>query len=193
MSLRSVLRCLPVLLLAGFTPALAQGPPDPNALIAAQRAAMGKLSFMDGVWRGPSWIATASGERRTGTQTERVGPFLDGAVKLIEGRGYGKGDSVMFNAFGIVSFDPSQNKHSFRSYAMGRAGDFSFVPSDTGFVWEIPAGPMTIRYTATIRNGKWREIGERIPPGGDPVQFFQMNLVRVSDTSWPAGGAIRPR
>ena len=35
-------------------PALAQGPPDPGPLLAAERAAMDKLSFMDGVWRGPS-------------------------------------------------------------------------------------------------------------------------------------------
>ena len=185
--------CACALWLAVSTPALAQGPPDPAALLAAQRAAMSRLAFMDGVWRGPSWIITPTGEKRTGTQTERIGPFLDGAVKVIEGRNYGKGDTVTFNAFGIVSYDPARKAHTLHSYAMGMAGDFTFMPSDSGYVWEIPAGTATIRYTANVRRGKWHEIGERVVTGGDAIQFFEMNLVRVGDTSWPAAGVIPPR
>jgi hypothetical protein len=182
-----------VLSLVPSAAALAQGPPDAASLLAAQRTAMRRLSLMDGVWRGPSWIVLPSGEKHTGTQTERIGPFLDGAVKVIEGRGYGKADSVTFNALGIVSYDPSRQAYSLHSYAMGMAGDFTLVPSDSGYTWEIPAGPMTIRYTATIGGGKWREIGERLAPGAEPVQFFEMSLVRVGDSPWPAAGAIRPR
>ena len=29
-------------------------------------------------------------------------------------------------------------------------------------------------------------------PGKEPVRFFEMNLKRVGDTTWPAGGAIGP-
>jgi hypothetical protein len=114
-------------------------------------------------------------------------------VKLIEGRGYDARDSVTFNAFAVVSYDPAKRTHTMRSYAMGRSGDFAFAPTDSGFIWTIPAGPMTIRYTAVVRGGKWREIGERLAPGENPVQFFEMNLVRVGDSSWPAAGAIPPR
>jgi hypothetical protein len=162
-------------------------------LIALQRAAMVKLSFMDGVWRGPSWIMRPDGTKHSGTQTERIGPFLGGTVKVIEGRGYGENDTVTFNAFGIVSYDPTKRAHTLRSYALGMAGDFAFMPADSGYTWEIPAGPVTIRYTAVVRRGKWREIGERVVPGGDAIQFFEMNLVRVSDTTWPGSGAIPPR
>jgi hypothetical protein len=182
-----------VLSLVPSAAALAQGPPDAASLLAAQRTAMRRLSLMDGVWRGPSWIVLASGEKHIGTQTERIGPFLDGAVKVIEGRGYGKADSVTFNALGIISYDPSRKAYSLHSYAMGMAGDFMLVPSDSGYTWEIPAGPMTIRYTATIGGGKWREIGERLAPGAEPIQFFEMSLVRVGDSPWPAAGVIRPR
>jgi len=175
------------------SPALAQGPPGADTLIARQRAAMAKLSFMDGVWRGPAWTILPSGTKHSVTQTERIGPFLGGAVKVIEGRGYDAKDSVSFNALGIVSYDPMKNVHTLHSYAMGLAGDFAFTPVDSGYRWEIPAGQMTIRYTAVVRGGKWREIGERVVPGRDPVQFFEMNLVRVGDTSWPGAGAIPPR
>ena len=35
-------------------------------------------------------------------------------------------------------------------------------------MWEIPAGPMKIRYTATVKDGKWLEVGDRIQPGKRP-------------------------
>src|SRR5215510_2958793 len=138
--------------------AAAQGRPDSQALLAAQKKALARLSFMDGVWRGPAWTVLPSGERHSVTQTERIGPFLGGAVRVIEGRGYDAKDSVTFNALGIVSYDATKKTHTLHSYAMGMAGDFAFTPADSGYTWTIPAGPMTIRYTARIHQGKWREI-----------------------------------
>ena len=189
----ATLLCLAVFSPALPSPAHAQGPPGADTLLALQRAAMAKLSFMDGVWRGPAWTIVTGGIKHSVTQTERIGPFLDGAVKVIEGRGYDAKDSVTFNAFGIVSYDPAKKAHTLHSYAMGMAGDFAFTPSDSGYVWVIPAGPMTIRYTAVVHGNKWREIGERLMPGQDAVQFFEMNLVRVRDTDWPAAGAVSKR
>lgn len=46
---------------------------------------------------------------------------------------------------------------------------------------------------ATIKDGAWREVGERIFPGKEPVRFFEMNLKRIGDTSWPAAGAVSPK
>ena len=57
----------------------------------------------------------------------------------------------------------------------------------------VEAFPAKIRYTATIKDGKWNEVGDRIAPGKDPVRIFEMNLVRVGDTDWPAAGAIPPQ
>src|SRR6185295_9253175 len=76
---------------------LAQGPPDSAKLIAAQREAMVPLAFMDGMWRGPAWTILPSGEKHTITQTERVGPFLSGSVKVVEGKGYEADGKVGFN------------------------------------------------------------------------------------------------
>ena len=183
------------LLVAGgaSSSARGQGRPDPAALIAAQRAAMDSLSFMDGVWRGTAWTMRPSGEKHTVTQTERIGPFLDGSVKVIEGRGYDPDGKLTFNAFGTVSFNPATHAYTMHSHAMGNVGDFALKPTGDGFVWEIPAGPMTIRYTATVKDGAWREVGDRIAPGQEPVRFFEMNLKRVGDTNWPAAGAIGPK
>ena len=74
------------LLILAAAPAAAQFP-DPAPRLAAQREAMARLSFIDGVWRGPAWSLTQTGREEL-VQVERIGPFLDGSVRVIEGRGY---------------------------------------------------------------------------------------------------------
>ena len=184
---------IPILAISLTLPALGQGQPDAAALITAERQAMAPLSYMDGVWRGPGWTILASGQKHSITQTERIGPFLDGSVKVFEGRGYDPDGKVTFNAFAILSYDPAKRAFTLHSHAMGQAGDFALKPNADGYTWEIPAGPMTIRYTAVIKDGGWREVGDRIAPGQEPVRFFEMNLKRVGDTNWPGAGAIPPK
>jgi hypothetical protein len=169
----------------------AQVPSDPAPLIAAQKEAMQALSMMDGVWRGPATTTLASGAKRTVQQTERIGPFLDGSVKVIEGRGYGEEDKVAFNAFGIISYDPAKKTYSLRSYAMGHSGDFVFTPTADGYVWEIPAAK--IRYTATVKDDTLVEVGDRLIPDREPVRFFEMRLKRVGNTDWPSANPVPPR
>lgn len=183
---------LPMLFAASVcVPAFAQRP-DPTATIAAQKEAMSKLSFMDGVWRGKAWTMLPSGQKHEIIQTERTGPFLDGALRLVEGRGYEiEGGKVSFNAFGVMSYDVAKKAYTTQNYAMGQVGTFPLTVSTDGFVWEIAAGPsMTIRYTATFKDGVWREVGDRLVQGQEPVRFFEMSLKRVGDSSWPAAGAI---
>ncbi len=184
---------LAILLLAAAPAAQAQGRPDPAKLIAAQQEALAKLAFMDGVWRGTAWSLLPSGEKHTITQTERIGPFLDGSIKVIEGRGYDSAGKVTFNAFGTVSYSPATKAYTLHSHAMGSVGDYALTPMTEGFTWEIPAGPMTLRYTATIKGGTWLEVGDRIQAGKEPVRFFEMTLKRVGDTAWPAAGAVPPK
>ncbi len=179
------------LALTGST-ASGQGRPDSAALISAQRDALKRLSYMDGVWRGPAWTILASGQRHDITQTERIGPFLDGSVKVVEGRAYEPDGRVSFNAFGVISYQIDKQAYVLHSYAQGFAGDFTLALTPDGYTWDIPAGPMTIHYTVTIGNGAWREVGDYIAPGRAPVRFFEMNLKRVGDTTWPAAGVIPP-
>ncbi len=174
-------------------PLLAQSRPDPKQLMSDEREAMKVLSWMDGVWRGPAETVIASGDKHRITQTERIGPFLGGTIKVIEGRGYDAGGAVTFNAFGVISYDPAAKTYSLHSWAMGQEGDFRLTPAADGYVWEIQAGPMTIRYTAVVKDHKWRETGDRIVPGKEPVRFFEMNLERVGDSAWPGEGAIAPK
>jgi hypothetical protein len=171
----------------------AQRPQDPAALIAAQKEAMLSLAFLDGMWRGPAWTILPSGEKHTITQTERVGPFLDGSVKVIEGRGYEADGRVSFNAFATISYDPSKRAYTMHSYAQGYVGDFALKVNPDGFVWDLPIGPMTVRHTAVIKDGVWHEVGDRIMPGKEPVRYLEMTLKRIGDTNWPGAGAVPPK
>lgn len=184
-----VLLCI-ALLIGLAAPVRAQQFGDTAALLAAQKEAMSSLQSMNGVWRGTATSISPTGEKHVVLQTERIGPFLDGSLKVIEGRGYDSDGRVTFNAFGVVSYNPATREYSMRSYAQGRAGDFAFKPTADGFSWELPAGPATIRYTATIKGDVLYEIGERIVAGREPFRFFEMTLQRVGETDWPAGGAV---
>lgn len=191
--MRNTMLSLALLGLTLTAPLAAQGRPDPAALIAAQREAMAAFARMDGVWRGPAWTITPNG-RHDIVQTERIGAFLGGSIRVIEGRGYNADGTVGFNALGVIAYHPETSSYTISSWAMGRAGVFPIRPTADGYVWETPAGPgAIIRYTATIRDGTLREIGERIAGSGAPVQFFEMNLRRIGDTDWPAAAPVPMR
>ena len=154
---------------------------------------MKALYWMNGVWRGPAWTILPNGEKRSVTQTERIGPFLGGTIKVVEGRGYRESGEVGFNAFGIISYEPDRKAYHFRSYAQGRAGDFNFTVRPDGYTWEIPVQNVTIRYTATFKGDTLTEVGDRIVQGREPMRFFEMNLKRVGDTDWPTGTPVPPK
>lgn len=177
---------------ASFAGASAQ-PRDTVALLAAETEAMKAFSMLDGAWRGPATVIQPNGTRLDFIQTERIGPFLGGSIRVIEGRGYDDNGAVRFNAFAIVSFDPASKSYSLHSHALGHVGDFVFVPTGDGYRWEIPLGPATIRYVATVKDGELHEVGERIVAGGEPLRIFEMRLKRIGDVAWPAAGAIAPK
>jgi hypothetical protein len=191
-SFRCVINSLATLLMVALatTSSYAQTPPDAETLIAAQRTAMAKFARMDGLWRGPAWVILPSGDKHHLTQTERIGPLLNGTLKLIEGRGYEADGRDSFSAVGLISFNAQTGRYRFHSHAQGLTGDYTITPTDDGYTWEIPAGPMTIRYTAVVKDGVMKEVGDRITPGKEPVRFFEMTLTRIGNTDWPAGNAV---
>lgn len=174
--------------LLAAVPALAQT--DPNT--AERREAMAKLSFMHGEWVGQATGANRDGSRYAVTQTERIGPLLGGDVLVVEGHGYQADGTTGFNALGVVSYDTEADAYRFHSWAQGQQGDFPFALTDGGYVWEVPAGPGVVRYTADVTATTYHEVGDFVAPGQPPRRMFEMTLIRRGDTTWPAGGAVDP-
>lgn len=169
-------------------PALAQE--TDQGAIAEQQAAMKKLSWMFGTWRGPASGFTRAGPYQI-TQTERIGPFLGGTLIVIEGKGYAADGSVPFNAFAVISYDVPTKRYMMRSYALGHQGDFELKVRADGYNWEIPAGPnAVIRYTMTLKDGIWNEVGDYVATGQPPRRIMEMNVRRFGSTDWPLAGGV---
>lgn len=158
-----------------------------------QRAAMADLAFLDGEWRGEA-VTYGPGGRRDLIQTERVGPSLGGSVRVVEGRGYDAAGETVYNALGVISWNDAEDRYQLHTWANGRQGDFRLERSPDGFVWEVPAGPgAVVRYTTTVRDGVWHEVGVYIREGAEPAPVMEMTLHRIGDSAWPGAGAVSPR
>lgn len=172
---------------------MAEPAPAAAPVAAGDAAESHPLAFLFGEWIGTAKGIGPDQQPYEVIQTERVGPMLDGAVTVIEGRGYGADGTLYFSAFAAVSRNNHTGSWEMRSYSGGNAGTFPFEPTETGFRWSTPAGPgARIVYTATVADGVWDQIGEYTPEGGEPLQVFEMNLTRTGDTDWPAAGYVAP-
>jgi hypothetical protein len=149
---------------------------------------------MEGQWEGAGWVILPSGQRAEFRQTEDVQFRLGGAILVIEGRGYSwpaadAPETLMFNAFAVVSFDEKARDpaypYVFRSYAMGYANSFpARIRADGGFEWRIaPPGAPVIRYSMwQPEPGVWIEVGERSADAGATwTQTFEMRLTKKTD------------
>ncbi|MCE2842280.1 MAG: DUF1579 domain-containing protein [Novosphingobium sp.] len=177
---RNVIMLTAVVGLVMAKPAVAQSAPPPQPT-----PSLTIFDWLNGAWRGTATVETPNGTH-TLTQTERFGPMLGGAVRLIEGKGYGPNGEVQFNAMAVLYGLPD-GSYAMHSWAQGRQGIYPVKPQADGFDWEIPAGPMSIRYEARRREGKWVETGYRIMPGKPPVPFYRMELTRIGEVDWAAG------
>jgi hypothetical protein len=191
-------KLISILLLAaagGLALAVPLAAQDNNAQAAAamaeQRAAIAKLAFLDGQWRGDSEARGQAGTIRM-TQTERVGNLLGGTVKLVEGRGYDAEGKTLFNALGMISWDIAGQRYVMRSHTGGRYGEFTIklLEGGTGFTWEIPMGPAKVAYRMELVEGRWIETGDYIAAQGPARRFVTMKLERIGDTSWPQDGTV---
>ncbi|WP_265563280.1 DUF1579 domain-containing protein [Sphingomicrobium arenosum] len=165
------------------------GPPTAEALIALQQEKMAVFDWMHGEWRGTATRFERGGPVQM-VQTERVGPMLDGAILVIEGRGYeGETGALSFNAFGVIHYDVAAQQYRIRTNAMGRGGEFRVEPVENGFDWFIEQGP-PIRYEARLIEGQWIETGYIALPGREEARLIDMRLDRLGDTDWPMAGAV---
>lgn len=152
------------------------------------------LAPFEGTWRGPATVSLPDGGKRELIQTERFGPALGGAIRVVEGHGYTPdGQEGGFAAFGIISA-AAGGGFEFRAYAQGRGGTFPVTVTPGEFEWVMPAGPGGgVRYTARVADGRWHEEGWYERDGRKFAKVFDMMLTRVGATDWPAGSPVPPR
>ncbi|SMD32627.1 hypothetical protein SAMN04488029_0977 [Reichenbachiella faecimaris] len=157
--------------------------PDFSELAKQKIAA---LDMMIGTWEGTGYMNTPAGKESSKVK-ENLQYQLDGTVIMAEGRGtkiMGDGsEKVVHNALGIISFNPFTQQYQMNSFiAKGMSTQAKLEIKDANsVVWWIEAGPATMRYSLTIKDDEWIEIGERsMDKGENWQQFFEMKLKKVS-------------
>ena len=91
-----------------------------------------------------------------------------------------------------LSYNVTSGTFNMHSNADGRSGNYVLTPTADGYYWDVPSGPVTVRYTAVFKDGTWKEVGDLMLPGKPPQRIFEMTLTKVGESAWPAGGAVSP-
>lgn len=166
----------------------------PPQMVSAQQKALAVLSGFDGRWQGEGWMVDTPGDTpRKMVEFARVGPMLDRAVRFFEVQGRTADGAVGFHSVNNVSFNAQRNAYVMTARAAGRSGDFRFAPTADGYVWEIGGDGRGLRYTATLKDGVWTEVGMSLAPDRAPITVSEMKLTRIGATDWPEGVGLPAR
>jgi hypothetical protein len=179
----SICLCSAIALVGASRQSIAQGPPTANAA----REAMAKLSKMVGKWEGEATVQLGPGQTHKVKQTEHVQSKLGGNVLLVEGLGKEKGadgvEKVVFQAMAICAYDAKDKTykfHAFRDNGMSTIANAEVT--DSGMIWGFEDGRGgKIRYTITLTDDTWTEIGEYLMEGQPARKFFDMTVKRVAE------------
>lgn len=149
---------------------------------AETRAAMDKIRFLEGNWKGSGWIRMGP-QKHDFIQTESVKTHANGTVLTIDGLGRDAAnpDMVVHQAFAVISYDQAADKYLMRAIrGDGNHVDADFVVNPDGSIaWEFEH-PMAgkVRYTIRNESGAWVENGEASRDGKTWMPFLEMRLVR---------------
>ena len=157
-----------------------------------QQDAMRKLDFLAGKWQGPATYQTGKGKSQSLQQEEEVRFKLKGTVLLVEGTGRRTpgeagpgGDEVVFNALGVISFDPAARQYRVKTFTLdGRTIEAELKLLDKGLVWgfPLPKNAGEIRHTMKLTDkGEWHEISEFSRDGKTWFKTVEMTLTRVKE------------
>ena len=143
--------------------------------------ALQKISFMTGNWKGTGFMQMGP-QKHSFNQTESITSRVNGTLIQIDGQGKDQQnpDIIIHQAFAIISYDIENTKYLMKAFR-GDGGqidaDVKLIDDHT-FQWSF-SNPMAgqIKYTITVQNNKWTEIGEISRDNGTTWnKYFEMIL-----------------
>ena len=154
--------------------------PDLNA----QRAAMGKLAFLVGKWKGEARLLRGPGEWVELHQSEEAQYKLDGLILVIEGVGRAKSDGyTVLQALGVISFDDETATYHMRAFNDGRflESEVKLLDQDKAISWGFGLGEITTKSVLRINgSGEWTELAE-IKFGAElPKRLLELTVRRAN-------------
>lgn len=150
--------------------------------LAAQRAAMAKLSFLIGSWSGEARIFPPGCQPLELVHTENAEYKLEGLLLEIHGTGRTKSDGkVVLQALGIISYEEDRHTYHFHAFNDGRwlETDIKLADDGKGISWGFSVGETRTQSTMRIAaNGDWTEQHE-ITVGTQPSRkLMEVNVSR---------------
>ncbi|MDX1953586.1 MAG: hypothetical protein SFY81_15550 [Verrucomicrobiota bacterium] len=153
--------------------AQAQSRPD----LGLHKAAMEKLKFLTGKWRGDAIITPGDGPNIKFSQTEEVQYKLDGTIMTIEGTGRDETGKTVFNAFAIVSYDPQRQAYRICAWNSGHYIESELKVGDKTFEWGFQQGPLkSLSQMKVDADGNWSEASEVTLSDGRKLHSVTMLL-----------------
>jgi len=158
---------------------LAQSPAPEN-----HKQEMQKLAYMAGKWKGEASIRQPNGALIQVSQEEDIQFKLDGTILMVEGTGRNEEGNVVFNAIGIISYNPDTKSFGMKSHLLdGKQTDAYFkIQTENNFEWGFTlANNARIRYNIIMnpQENSWKEKGEYSPDGTTWYPFMEMNLTKL--------------
>ena len=157
-----------------------QGPPA-DGPSPVELAAMKKLDFLAGKWKGTGETVLSPTEKHKFAGGEEIKTKLHGKALLVEGLFKDETGKVAHETLAIITYDAEHKIYRFNTYLFNRpGGEYELHVEEKGFWWEMvnPGGP-TIRFTMKItEKGDWNEVGELRMEGRPAFKFFEMNLTK---------------
>jgi hypothetical protein len=146
--------------------------------------ALQKVSFLTGSWKGIGWIQMGP-QKHTFNQTESIISKVNGTIVQIEGLGRDEKtpDIIIHQALAILSYDNQNGKYLMKAFR-GDGGQIDAdaqLLDDHTFQWGF-SHPTTgeIKYTITVLNNKWTEIGEMSRDGGKTyLKYMEIVLEKL--------------
>lgn len=158
--------------------------------VATQKAQMARIAHFDGVFVGPAMTYPLDGKPPfAGRIVQRIGPFLDGAVRLMEGRIYSPQGALRFNGLIVFDYDVDAGRHRASLFANGRKIVTEVVLNPRGYHLDIPVpGARAFRRIhVTLLPTQFLEQVDYHAEGKKPIKEFEMTLDRMGSSDWPLG------
>jgi len=141
--------------------------------LAAQRAAMEKLSFLAGSWAGEAQVLAGAGSPLTLDWSEEAHFKLDGLLLAIEARGVSRSDGrVVRQALGLVAYDDFAGAYRMRTFNDGRylETELKLLDGEDAFSWGFEVGEFkTSSVLRMNEKGEWTEV-HHLTVGSQPAR-----------------------
>jgi len=142
--------------------------------------AIDKISFITGTWKGAGWLQIDT-QKLSFNQDEIIYKKANGTIIQIEGLGKDTIDStkLIYQDFDLIYFNADSGKYQIKSLRdNGKLIDGNILfPDEHTMQWVYGNQEKgKVRYTISVRDKEYLEIGEMYVEDDNWIKFFEMVL-----------------